>query len=201
MKQEINLYKNAKVKAKYDLTSREVPWVLLAFFIFLFMLTTVRVYNHLMIKKELTNLSQKKEDQNVRLKQLSGQVPEAKTRDQLIADIKRYDDEKKEKEEVLGILIAAQSNKIKGFSGYFDALARETVAGLWLTKFSFKDNGNTIAIEGKSLTPEAVPKLITKLSEEPVFQGKTFEVFQLSLNEETKQIDFTLETKVHKKQP
>lgn len=201
MKQNINLYKTEKKGLVAQFTSREMIWILSGFLTILFLITTVNLYKHFVIKKQLNILDKEKLEQSQKLQEMAGQIPEEQTRNQLIAEIKKMTTEKKDKEEILDLLLTAQVRKINGYAGFFDALARGTVSGLWLTEFGFKEGGDYVYLKGESLKAEYVPKMIEKLSAEPVFQGKTFELFDLALNEKTKRFDFVLQTESGGKSP
>ena len=61
-----------------------------------------------------------------------------------------------------------------GFSGYFRALARQSVAGLWLTDVKVASNGAAIGIQGNALQAPLVPQYMGRLAQEPVMKGKAF---------------------------
>jgi hypothetical protein len=166
-----------------------------AIFSVLFAITSVDLYKHLTIRKELNILGREQMEKNQKLQAIAGQIPEEQTRNQILSEIKNEENEKKEKEEMLSLLINAQSNKIGGFSGYFESLAKGFVDGLWLTDINLRENGDSFSLTGKALRPELVPELIAKLGNEEIFKGKSFQVFKMLLDEKTKQIDFILETR------
>jgi len=198
MKQQINLYQKEKKQWALDLTFQYMVWFFGLFFALLLIVSTYDIIQHLSAKKEFDILSKEQAEKNKKLLTISGQMPEEKTRDQLLAEIKKYETEKQTKQEILSVL-AAQTNKISGFSAYFESFSRQAMPGLWLTRFSFKDNGASLSLEGGTLKPEYVPQLITNLGAEAVFKGKTFQLFKIFLDEKTKQIDFVLETSMVKK--
>jgi len=195
MKQQINLYQIEKKKVSLQFTFQYMLVLLGAFLAVLFVITGVNVFKHVTIKKELTALGKEQMAKSQKLSNIAGQVPEEQTRNQILAEINKYETERKEKEELLSLLIEAQTRKIDGFSGFFESLARGSTDGIWLTHFMFKDGGDYISLEGKALGPESVTKLIAGLSKETVFIGKSFNLFKVSLDEKTRQIDFALETK------
>ena len=61
-----------------------------------------------------------------------------------------------------------------GYADYFRALARQRVAGVWLTGVSIVGAGNEIALQGAALQPALVPAYIGRLGREPVLHGKRF---------------------------
>lgn len=194
MKQQINLYQAEEQKWVWDLTFQYMVWGLLAFFGILFIITVSITVKHFSTKSELTQLEKEQVGKAKVLQTISGQVPEERTREQLMNEIKKYEMEKQAKQEILDSL-AANSGHEHGFSGFLDALSTKTLSGLWFTKLSFKEHGNVILLEGSTTKPEYVPNLITGLSKDPAFTGKKFQLFRESLDEKTQQINFVLETK------
>ena len=67
-----------------------------------------------------------------------------------------------------------------GFSPYFLALARQHVAGLWLTNFDITGAADHMTLKGRSKQPELVPRYIQKLAEEKVLSGTEFRIFHMT---------------------
>lgn len=67
-----------------------------------------------------------------------------------------------------------------GYSKYFIAFARQSVSGLWLTGFTVAGAGEQIALEGRTETPELVPRYLQKLSSEQLLAGTEFDSFQMT---------------------
>jgi hypothetical protein len=199
MKQQINLYQVEKQQQWFmTFTFQHMIWLLAAFLGTLLIETLVASIQHILVKRELTQLEKKQTGKSAALQNIIGQVPEERTREQLVNEIKKYETEKQEKQEILNLL----SEKIdhgKFFSGYLDALSKETISGLWFTKVRFTENGDAVVLEGKSMKPEYVPNLIGGLSKDPAFDGKVFQVFKAALDDKTQQIDFVLQTKLVEK--
>ena len=68
----------------------------------------------------------------------------------------------------------------EGFSRYFLALARQHLAGLWLTNFDITGAAERMTLKGRSKQPELVPRYIQKLAEENVLSGTEFRVFHMA---------------------
>lgn len=66
-----------------------------------------------------------------------------------------------------------------GYSAFFVALARRNVPGMWLTRFEISDHGKTLLLEGRSSTPDLVPRYLQNLAQEPHFSGTEFKLFQI----------------------
>lgn len=65
-----------------------------------------------------------------------------------------------------------------GYAGYFKALARQNVSGLWLTGVSVA--GPDIGVRGRALEPALIPDYISRLTRESVMRGKTFGSLEIS---------------------
>lgn len=61
-----------------------------------------------------------------------------------------------------------------GYAGYFKALARQSVTGLWLTGVSVSGGGRDIGIRGRTTDPATIPGYLSRLTGEPLMQGKSF---------------------------
>ena len=78
---------------------------------------------------------------------------------------------------VSGVLQRGELGDTNGFAGYFQAFARQAVPGLWLTGVSIE--GKDIGLKGRTLDPALVPGYITRLTQEPLLQGKSFASLQI----------------------
>lgn len=81
---------------------------------------------------------------------------------------------------IIALLQSGELGDKRGFSGYFSALSRQTVDGLWLTGFQVSGAGD-VAISGRALKPELVPVFINHLKRETVLAGKTFTTLEMRL--------------------
>lgn len=79
----------------------------------------------------------------------------------------------KTRRHIITLLEQGDLGNREGFSGYFRALSRRTMDGLWLTHFQVSGAGK-VAISGRTLKPELVPAFIHQLKQEPILAGKTF---------------------------
>ncbi len=195
MKQQINLYQVEKQKFVLNFTFN---YALSALALFVFVLGSITAYdvvNYYHIKKEFQKLDKEHTEKERKLQSISKQVPEERTRNQLVADIKNLENEKKEKINVISLLLSEGNSKSTGFSVYLDFLANHTVQGVWLTELNFKDNGSDLVMRGKAVNAGDVPILITSLSSGSAFKGKTFETFKVEADHTLKYVDFVLQTK------
>lgn len=75
---------------------------------------------------------------------------------------------------ISGALSRGELGDTSGFAGYFKALARQGMQGLWLTGVTVGAGGAQIGITGRTLDPAMVPGYLNRLTHEPLMQGKTF---------------------------
>lgn len=68
----------------------------------------------------------------------------------------------------------------RGYSDHLVALARQHVAGLWLSRITLSGAGYDLTLHGKTTTPELLPRYLQNLSQEPVLKGIGFSAFQLT---------------------
>lgn len=79
-----------------------------------------------------------------------------------------------------------------GLSAYLIGLARQHEEGLWLTRIVLASGGEVIGLDGRSLSPEAVPGYLQRLSDEAAFRGKAFGHLELRNGESA--LDFRIAT-------
>jgi hypothetical protein len=71
------------------------------------------------------------------------------------------------------------------YSEYLRALARQSLAGLWLTGFKVGKGGAEMEISGRALQPELVPTYIQRLKQERALQGRAFDSLSMTQREGT----------------
>ena len=69
------------------------------------------------------------------------------------------------------------------YAEYMRALARQSLAGLWLTGFRFAKGGAEIEIAGRALQPELVPYYIRRLGQERALRGRAFDSVSMTQRE------------------
>ena len=71
-------------------------------------------------------------------------------------------------------------SRARAYSDHLTALARQHIAGLWLTRIILSDAGHDLTLHGKTTAPELVPRYIQNLAQEPVLEGIGFATFHLT---------------------
>jgi len=195
MSQQINLYQVEKKVFKLNFNFKQSLFFAGGFLVILVLMSSVDLIQHFLIKKTYHVLGKEQQSKTAKLQNIAGQIPEEQTRNAIMNEIKLYETQRKEKTDIINLLSSGEDAANNGFARYLEALAKKAVPGLWLTSFSIKGNGETLALSGMADNPEYIPMLIAALSDESVFQGKTFGVFKISTDAKTQAMLFDLETK------
>ena len=97
------------------------------------------------------------------------------------------------RKKVLAFVSANQFGSGQGFSSYLLALSNLYVENVWLNEISLADN--YLKIRGSALSADLVPLYFGRFSQESVFRGNRFNIFQLERNEATDwKVDFEIAT-------
>lgn len=97
------------------------------------------------------------------------------------------------RKKVLAFVSANQFGSGQGFSSYLLALSNLYVENVWLNEISLADN--YLKIRGSALSADLVPRYFGRFSQESVFRGNRFNIFQLERNEATDwKVDFEIAT-------
>jgi hypothetical protein len=97
------------------------------------------------------------------------------------------------RKKVLNFVDANRFGSGEGFSGYLVALSNLHVDEIWLSQIHLAEN--FVQIKGSSLSAEQIPGYFGRFSDEEVFQGSHFDLFQLSRAEGSDwKVDFEIAT-------
>ncbi|HEY9380260.1 MAG TPA: PilN domain-containing protein [Burkholderiales bacterium] len=99
----------------------------------------------------------------------------------------RLEAQVKAQEALLGRLDSDELGNAEGFSRYLNALARQTVAGVWITGFTATGTEGPLMIRGRLLQPELLPTYLRMLNREETLRGHGFAELQLITHEEKTQ--------------
>lgn len=106
-------------------------------------------------------------------------LPEPKINRLLERKITQLAERRKTGMALLNTLQSRMEGNPRGFSDYFEGLARQTETGLWFTRIDIKQGGRALNLSGETVQPELVPNLLQRLESEAAFNGKTFQVMKL----------------------
>ena len=204
MSQQINLY-NAEFALKRDLSSLSAlaaAWGLAVLVVFAAIFATTARVNS--VKNKLVQESQARQVAQAEMTRLATRLAARKPDLELAAELARLEDGLASRNEVMRTLHAGVIGDVQGFSGHFEAFARQTLSGLWLTGLQVSRAGHDIVLEGRATKPELVPGYVQRLNSEQVMQGHAFSQLEMRRPEaanganrkrRSKYIEFRLSTK------
>ena len=97
------------------------------------------------------------------------------------------------RKKVLNFVEVNQFGSGEGFSAYLIALSNLHLPDVWLNQIHLGEN--FVQIKGSSLNAEQVPGYFDRFSEEAVFEGNRFDLFQVSRSKDTRwKVDFVIAT-------
>lgn len=110
--------------------------------------------------------------------------------DQEIAGISR---EISARKKVLSFVDENQFGSGQGFSSYLLALSSLHVGNVWLDEIVLGEN--YVRLRGSALSADLIPEYFSRFSEESIFQGNRFQIFQIDRDEASAwKVDFEIAT-------
>jgi hypothetical protein len=98
------------------------------------------------------------------------------------------------RKKVLNFVDANRFGSGEGFSSYLVALSNLQADEVWLNRIRLAEN--FVQIKGSSLSAEQVPGYFDRFSEEEVFRGNRFDLFELSRDRNSEwKVDFEIATR------
>ncbi len=203
MSQQINLY-NAEFARKRDFTSLSgvaTAWGLALLIAVAAVFTAMARVDS--VKRELQLESHARGVAQAQMTSLASQLSARRPDADLAAELARLKAGFASRNEVMRTLHAGVIGDIHGFSGHFEAFARQTLKGLWLTRLKVSTAGPEVVLEGRATEPELVPGYVKRLNQEDVMQGHAFSQLEMrrpdsgsgnTQRRQSKYIDFRLST-------
>ena len=177
MSQQVNLYNPIFLKQRKIFSSLTMAQALGLLALGLFVFYAYARFQVANLQTESDRSAKRMETAQLRAGRLAQQFGPRQKNADLESKIKQAETELQALDAVQGALNKGSVGSGSGFSPYFKALARQVVAGLWLTEFSV--TGSEMAISGRTLKPELVPDYIHRLGEEKVMQGRQFAMLEM----------------------
>lgn len=192
--QEVNLYQNALQPSRYSVLT--VYSVILTLIIL-----PVLVYSGYSIKglKQLEAQVQQTQnrlnEEESQLKLALAKVPKTEVNPELDKEIIQWQQAITDLNQTVEQIASKNAIQSQGFSPFFQALAKQSAANIWLTRLYFNRQQHIIRLEGSTLKSEQLPLFLQLLQQQPAFQGYSFaRLIMKQSTENPVQIDFRLST-------
>jgi len=101
------------------------------------------------------------------------------------AEIVRLEVQVQSGDQLLNSVRTGELGNTAGFSGYFSALARQALPGVWLTGMVIGGSGSELTLQGRVVQAHLVPAYIQALGAEPLMQGRVVTELKLSARDES----------------
>lgn len=193
IKQQVNLYQDQFREQKLLFSARQI-------FALLLILLVGGATGSYFIESNLDNAKRENFAARQNQKKISDELNAANAELAMLLADKRMDlkiagisREVKARKRVLAFVNANQFGSGQGFSSYLTALSKLHVDNVWLDEISLAEN--YLKIRGSALSADLIPVYFSHFSEEAVFQGNRFNIFQLDRNQKTDwKVDFEIAT-------
>ena len=190
--QQINLYHSRLRKKELLFSFNRVVQAAAALLALIFIVQAYGFYQTYSLQADMTTATKLLADKKQRLQTLQASLPKIKKNAQLATTYKNLEQDLVNKQTVLNVLSEKKLGNTSGFSEHFEGLARQSKAGLWLTRLHFFQGGTVLDIEGHSNKPELLPQYLQALSSEEIFKGTEFNSFVIRRENNNKPLHFKI---------
>ncbi len=172
--QQVNLYQG---NLKTQRLNTDIPVYLSVIAVFVLILAGFNGYFHQQLQKHQEVAEQTLKNLNAQkaiVKQLQDRLAKPQPDTALIAATTEWQTKVANLTETIALLDNPTQMQTQGFSGYFLALANQSVSGVWLRMMHFDAQQELINLEGSTFTANEIPFFLQRLQKEPVFHGRSF---------------------------
>ncbi|MEM7565172.1 MAG: hypothetical protein AAF353_19340 [Pseudomonadota bacterium] len=192
--QQINLYQDRFREKRVWVSAGQVSTVLFL------VVVAIGLYSYWLDRQlsEAKSLNQAiKADQKSMTTELaaaSAELSQLLKDNRLDAEIKSASRQVSARKKVLSFVDANQFGSGQGFSEYLIALSNLHLPDVWLNRIRLAED--YVQIKGSSLKADQIPGYFDRFSEEGIFHGNRFDIFEVSRSKETNwKVDFEIATR------
>ena len=150
------------------------------------------------LKKNLQSRQTQLETATSTLTLLQKQYPKSSPEPLLANEIERLKNIYRSMESVIDLLADQTTDKNRGFSHYFQALAEQSIASIWLTDINIDVTADQIRLQGSTYVPDQLPVFTTRLNKEASFKGHHFAHLHMQASDnDAQQIDFIISSTIN----
>jgi hypothetical protein len=182
--QHLNLYTQLEQKVEISFSGKQQLWAVLSVAGLMVVVYLGLLVGGNSLEQRLRTLEQQQEMVAADLEQLNLQKSREMKNDTLLNEIKALEKDIVFRRKLL-VNIDPDSTKVRNFSEHLAGLGRQQIDGMWFTEIHLLGAGEQLALIGKTLKPEYVPRYLQKLSKEQAFQGHQFRVLRMNTTTDT----------------
>jgi hypothetical protein len=195
--QQINFYRATSAGAGLELNAQTMAWGALLAMMCLALLSLIEIRSVTQLRVQAEAARSQAQVQESQAQQMQAQIPEPKPDPALLSQAER---KQRAVDDLKRLLAAVKGDEVVqrgGFSSYFEGLARQGRADVWLREIRLRDGGKSIELAGSALKTDAIPQVVQDLGLEGAFKARTFGDLVLQRPEQRQnQVDFILRTEI-----
>jgi hypothetical protein len=173
MIQQINLYQRNEAGDAKVLTN---PYVLSVLAAGLLMLIAggYGLFTLYANRAELARLQSLVQESKAHLQQVQAQYPGQQVDALLNLELQQTQKNYQNLSQLSELLSDTQSDRARGFSRYFAALAEQADSNIWLTGIQLNNETADLTLLGSTFKPEQIPLMLKRLQNTSAFKGRHF---------------------------
>ncbi|MCB1844603.1 MAG: PilN domain-containing protein [Halioglobus sp.] len=184
MNQQVNFY-----QARFREQRTRFPAILLlqvaaSVIVTLFMLSTYAGYQVNGVGTDLELIAAQEAAAVKRLENLRSTIDEVIGETSWADRLDHASSELSEKEASLRLISGTELGDAKGFARHLEALAEQTMPGLWLTNIALSAKGERVWLQGEALRADLVPSYLQYLAGEEPFEAQRFHRLEIDRDED-----------------
>ena len=191
MNQQINLYQAPFRDNLQRLSAKTLLQGTAAFVAVLLIMAALHGWQIIRLQHQVTFLENQYSFLNTEYSDLEHKMTAGKVDPTLAQQVKKMENTLNSQQQLQSLLNDDLFNSGQGYSRYLIALARQHIAGLWLTSIILNGAGHDIALQGQTTRADLLPRYLQNLSHESQLQGLELQIFHLNRNMDKKKLHYT----------
>lgn len=192
MRQEVNLYTEAFRPNREWLTLNTSASLAVAVLLVVVAVSGWVQYQVAQLQDEQERLEQELSRSQDAVERLSEQLARQQRDPELEEQVERLEERAEDRKRLVERADSVASASSEGFTPYLEGLAEQSREELWLTRIRVDLLRDRLQLEGRTTQGQQVPDYLQQLREESVFEGRRFEQFEISRDEETSFLGFNV---------
>lgn len=145
-------------------------------------------------KRHIGSLLAEKQDVQEKLRELQSTLPSQIQKEILSKRTKELAEQINRKKKFLSLFSQESLGNREGFSKILLGFAKQWVDGMWMLSLKIKDGGNNITLMGNAAEGSALPELLDRLKNEPIFESVLFKNFKINRDASGKYLNYLIQS-------
>lgn len=178
MTQQVNLYQPILRQQKRVFSSETILMIVAGVGIVMLLLWAFNAWQLGVQRDRLAEVQARETETAARVAKLSRQISQQVVSTELRQRVEQLRAERDLKDRLFQTLFAEDSNQGRFSNGFvppLEALGRQRIGGLWLTRIAFVSSGQDIELAGRTERAELVPQLVGNLGKEEALSTLVFQ--------------------------